>query len=100
MSTIVTPVLFGCRFRIVPNLPTCGNFLAGSCERSDVVLSKETDSAYVLTCRTCASINVFPKDRNEDAGRYQAYLKKVAAREAQVRYEGSRPEYSLPVEKT
>lgn len=84
----------------MPALPTCGNFLAGTCERSDVYLSRETDSAYVLTCRTCKSINVWPRDRDENLGRYEAHMKKVAARQAQHDYESSRPAYSLPMEKT
>jgi hypothetical protein len=96
MSTIVTAIEFGCKFRIVPNLPQCGNALAGTCERSDVFISKETDSAFVITCKTCKSIAVWPKDRYEGLGRYEAHLKRVAAREAQLKYEGSRPEYSLP----
>ena len=81
----------------MPELPTCGNFLAGSCERSDVTLSRETDSAYVLTCRTCKSVNVWPKDRDENLGRYENYMKKVAARQAQEQYESSRPAYSFPI---
>ena len=58
-------------------------------------VSKETDSVFVLTCRTCNSINVFPKDRDENLGRYQNHLKHVAAREAQQKYESSRPAYSF-----
>ena len=84
----------------MPNLPTCGNFLAGTCEQSDVYLSRETDAAYVLTCRSCKSINVFPKDRDENLGRYTNYMKHLAARQAQTRHEGRRPAYSFrPVEK-
>jgi hypothetical protein len=95
MTSFVTPVSFGCRFRIVPNLPTCGNFLSGTCERSDVFVSRETNSVFVLTCRTCKSINVFPKDRDESLARYENYMKHVRAREAQQKYESSRPAYSF-----
>jgi hypothetical protein len=80
----------------VPQLPTCGNFLAGTCERSDVYLSKETDGQFVISCRTCKSHNVWPKEKDENAGKYDAFLKHKAAREAQVRFESSRPEFSLP----
>jgi hypothetical protein len=76
-------------------LPTCGNFLAGTCERSDVYVSKETDTAFVIACRTCASVNVWPKDKNESAGKYEAYLRHQAAREAQYQYDSSRPAYSF-----
>lgn len=59
-------------------------------------VSKETDSAFVITCRTCKSVNVWPKDRDENLGRYENHMKHVAAREAQRKYESSRPAYLLP----
>jgi hypothetical protein len=58
-------------------LPTCGNFLSHTCARSDVFVSKETDTVFVITCRTCKGVNVWPKDPAEKAARYQAYLKKM-----------------------
>lgn len=76
-------------------LPTCGNFLAGTCERNDTYISKETDSAFVITCRTCKSHNIWPKEKDEGAGKYESYLKKRAAREAQEQYERSRPAFSI-----
>jgi len=82
----------------MPELPICGNFLAGTCERSSVYVSKETDTAFTIACRTCKSVNIWPKEKEEGKGRYDAYLKHMAARTAQVRYESSRPEYSLPSE--
>lgn len=77
-------------------LPTCGNFLAGTCERNTVYVSKETDTAFVITCRTCGGINVWPKKNDEQKGRYEAFLKHQAARTAQERYESLRKSYSLP----
>lgn len=77
-------------------LPPCGNALAGTCERSDVYISKETDGQFVFTCRTCKSINVWPKEKDEKAGRYQSFLKHQAARTAQERYESLRKSFSLP----
>jgi hypothetical protein len=76
-------------------LPTCGNFLAGTCERSDNYISKETDTEFCITCRTCKSINIWPKDNAESAGKYESFMKHQAAREAQHTYESSRPEYSF-----
>lgn len=78
----------------MPNLPTCPNHLEGSCDRSDVYVSKETDSAYVIFCKTCRSANVWPKKNDEDAGRYSSFLKHKAARAAQERHELSRPAFS------
>ena len=79
----------------MPELPVCGNYTAGTCERSSVYLSKETDHGFVITCRTCKSISVWPKEKEEGAGRYQAWLKHMVARTAQARYESSRPDYSF-----
>src|SRR5713226_5358356 len=84
----------GSRCRL-PNLPECGNYLAGTCERSSVYISKETDGAFVITCLTCNSVNVWPKDRDENLGRYENHMKHIAARQAQTRYELSRPAYSF-----
>ena len=83
----------------MPRIPECANYLEGTCERSDTCVSKETDSAFVIYCRTCKSVNVFPKDKDENKGKYDAFLKFQAARTAQERYESLRPGYSLPTEK-
>ena len=83
----------------MPDIPECMNAKQGSCPRSDVYISKETDGEFVFTCRTCRSINVWPKSVNENAGRYQSFLKHKAAREAQERYESMRKSFSLPGEK-
>jgi hypothetical protein len=66
-------------------LPPCPNYREGSCERSDVIVSKETDNAFVIYCKTCKSINVFPKDRDEKSAKYQLFLKKQADMEERRR---------------
>ncbi len=76
-------------------LPTCGNFLAGSCERSSVYVSKETDNAFVITCKTCSGINVFPKDRDENHAKYQIFLKKQADMEQRRRAIERAPAYNF-----
>ena len=78
------------------NLPTCGNYTAGTCERSDVYVSRETDTAFVIGCRTCKSIAIWPKEKHEAAGKYEAFLKHKAARSAQEQFQLSRPAFSLP----
>jgi hypothetical protein len=78
----------------MPELPTCGNFLAGTCERSAVYVSKETDTAFVIACKTCKSVNIWPKEKEEGKGKYDAFMKHQAAREAQRSYESSRPAFS------
>jgi len=77
------------------DLPQCMNNKEGSCPRSDVYISRETDSVFVFTCRTCKSANVWPKEMDERAGRHAASLKFKAARQAQHQHESSRPEFSF-----
>ena len=80
-------------------IPVCANYISGSCPRSNTYVSKETDDSFVITCRNCLGINVWPKEVNENAGRYSAFLKFKAAREAQTQHEGSRPAFSYTGER-
>lgn len=75
------------------DLPPCGNFQAGTCERNETYIARETDDAYVIGCKCCNSFAVWPKDKAESRGKYESYLKHRAAREAQVKHEGSRPAF-------
>ena len=79
----------------MPEYPVCPNFREGSCSQSEVFIARETDDAFIFGCRTCRGVNVWPKKNKEDAGRYEAYLKMRAAREAQERHEGSRKAFSF-----
>ena len=82
-------------------VPVCANHLEGVCPRSDTFVEGERHNCFVIKCRTCKGVNIFPREKEENRGRYDAFLKHRAAREAQVRHESSRPEFSLPtVEKT
>lgn len=76
-------------------IPGCMNAKEGSCPKSDTFVSKETDTEFVILCRTCRSVNVWPKSIPEQSGRYQSFLKHKAAREAQERYESMRKEFSF-----
>jgi hypothetical protein len=77
-------------------LPKCGNFLAGTCERSSTYVSRETDSAFVITCRTCRSHNIWPKDNSDKSAKYQAWMKKMYDLETKDIAARSRPAYSIP----
>lgn len=66
------------------------------CPQSAVYIAKETDDGFLFVCRTCDCRNFWPKDKAEDAGKYEASLKHKAAREAQERYNRSRPGFSIP----
>ena len=66
------------------NLPPCPNFTEGRCPRSDVIIEREGDSFFTFRCKTCGTINVYPKDKDEDAGRYQAGLKREALRQQAI----------------
>lgn len=91
--------LTGVWFSSMPNFPPCPNHIEGTCPRSDIYIEKEGDSFFTFRCRTCKSSNVFPKEKDENAGRYQSWLKHQAARTAQYNYESSRPEYSFAADR-
>lgn len=76
-------------------LPPCPNFLEGSCPQSEVFVGKETDSAFILACRTCGGKNIWPKDRDDNAARYQTFLKKQADMEARRRAIERAPAYNF-----
>ena len=76
-------------------LPPCGNFKAGTCERNEVYIARETDDAFIIACRCCQSMAVWPKDKAENLGRYEAWMKHKAAREAQVKFESGRKAYGF-----
>lgn len=80
----------------MPELPPCGNFKSGTCERNEVHISRETDDAFVIHCRCCNSFAVWPKEKPENAGRYQAFLKKQAQLESEEKIRGLAPLYSIP----
>jgi hypothetical protein len=56
--------------------PPCANALAGSCERSDTFVEAERNDCFVIRCRTCQGINVWPCDKSENKGKYESELKR------------------------
>lgn len=64
------------------DIPPCANNLesTGICARSDTFVSRETNEVFVITCRTCRGVNVWPKSKDENKGRYEAKLKLDADR--------------------
>ena len=79
----------------MPDIPKCGNFLAGSCERSDTYVEAERHDAFVIRCRTCKGVNIWPHDQSERAARYQAFLKRKADEEQLQRASERKREYSI-----
>lgn len=77
-------------------LPPCPNFKAGSCPQSEVFVMRETDDAYILACKGCRSVNVWPKDKAERRGRYEAFLSKEAQKQSEEKIRGLAPLYSIP----
>ena len=63
------------------NIPPCANALEGVCPRSDTYISSEKDDCFVIICRTCSGINIFPKSKDEAKGRYEAGLKREALKQ-------------------
>jgi hypothetical protein len=78
------------------NAPPCPNFPRDGCSQSNTFVSRETDDAYVIQCRTCKAINVWPKDKAEKAGKYEADLKRqLLKNQAEEQFRRKR-QYSLP----
>lgn len=59
------------------DLPPCPNTLEGQyrCARSDVFVERETHDSFVIRCRTCNTVNIWPKQKAETQGRYEAKLR-------------------------
>ncbi len=58
-------------------IPKCRNFLEGTCERSDIVLSENRDGkSYTLFCRTCQSVHVWTRSKIKAQARQQNILKR------------------------
>ena len=83
------------RIAAMPEIPKCANHLQGSCERSDTFVEAERQDCFVIKCRTCKGVNIWPFDKREKRGKFEAFLKHQAAREAQRKHESSRPGYSF-----
>lgn len=78
----------------MPDIPKCPNFLEGKCERSDTFVEAERQNCFVIRCRTCKTINVWPFDNEDNKGRYEAFLRRKLEQENAVREHGRRPIYS------
>jgi hypothetical protein len=76
-------------------IPRCPNNLEGSCERSDTFVEKEGDDFFTIRCRTCNGINVWPKDKDEQRGRYDAFLKRQLAERERLLADERQRAYSI-----
>lgn len=76
-------------------IPICANFVERSCERSDTYVSKETDTVFVITCRTCKGISVWPKTAAEDRAKYQNVLHEEAQQREKLEAESRQRLYSI-----
>jgi hypothetical protein len=78
----------------MPEIPSCPNAKEGTCPRSDTFVEGERHNCFVIRCRTCKSINVWPFDNEDNKGRYEAFLRRKMEQEAKVRAAGQRTIYS------
>ena len=76
-------------------LPECGNYLSKTCPRSDVYVEGERNGCYVLRCRTCKTVNIWPSDPSDNRGRYEGFLKQQADAAARERATAREREYSF-----
>jgi hypothetical protein len=78
------------------NAPICPNFAErAGCEASNTFVENETDEAFVIRCRTCRGINVWPKKNAEGKGRYEAGLKKELLDRQKEEFFRRKREYSV-----
>lgn len=77
------------------NIPPCPNNLDGTCAKSDTYVDGERSGCYVIKCRTCKGINVWPANTSEAAGRYEAGLKQHAMAAEKEQLEARQREYSF-----
>jgi len=77
------------------NLPPCPNATEGRCPRSDVYVAKEGDEFFTFRCRTCGTINVYPKEKDEKRGRYEAGLKREAIKNEKEEFFARKRAYSV-----
>jgi hypothetical protein len=61
------------------DIPQCANNQEGThlCARSDTFIEREKDDAFVIRCRTCKGLNIWPKSRDENRGRYEAKMRQA-----------------------
>ena len=78
------------------NAPICPNFAErAGCDASNTFVERETDDAFVIRCRTCRGVNIWPKKNADNKGRYEADLKKqLLDREKEEHFRRKR-EYSV-----
>ena len=81
------------------NIPECYNAKAHACARSDtyVLAEREIDGKvyFVIKCRTCSGINVWPSESADGKGRYDAFLRKQAELAERERERENRKIYSF-----
>ena len=79
------------------NIPSCFNATEGICPRSATFVEGEREidgkKYFVIRCRTCNGINIFPHEAAEKCGRLAAELKKHADITAQRKALESRTKY-------
>jgi hypothetical protein len=76
-------------------IPKCANNLAGTCERSDTIVEAEKQNCFVIRCRTCKGINIWPRDDQERHDKYQGFLMKMAKQEQKNKLLERKREYSF-----
>ena len=81
------------------NIPECYNAKEKSCPRSDTFVEREKEIDgkiyFVVRCRTCQAVNIWPADTTDAAGRYEAFLRKKAQASEAERERERRKVYSF-----
>ncbi len=78
------------------DIPVCPNSIEGQfrCAKSDTFVERETDGEFVIRCRTCQTINIWPKEKDESKARYEAGLRKLLLKRQKEDFHSRQREYS------
>jgi len=80
----------------MPDAPPCPNALERRCAKSDTYVEAEKPDAFVIRCRTCGGRNIWPLDRVEKRGKYEAELKRQLLQRQKEEFFRRQKTYSLP----
>jgi hypothetical protein len=73
------------------DIPVCANHAEGRCERSSTFVESEKQGCYVIRCRTCGAVNIWPSNATDKKGQFDAFLqKKIKEHQEQLARERKR----------
>jgi hypothetical protein len=66
------------------------------CPKSNTYIAQDDEKFYLIICRTCGGRQCIPKEKAENAGRYEAGLRAEARRQELENESKRQRAYSIP----